>query len=128
MYQSLIWRNPRKRPNFWLLDNSCKRSITASLSISNAANKSIVTSPGFSSSIRSLPIAAKFIFPILFAYKTLSMSKYLYLIIRFGEDHTSSSCLFEKASYSAKASSSAGSKCANLENQCYNELTIVIII
>ena len=47
---------------------------------------------------------------------------------KIGEDHTSSSCLFEKASYSAKASSSAGSKCANLQNLCNNELTIVIII
>lgn len=66
-YQSCTERKPRSSPSFWFFSISGARSPTISFSISNAVYISIVTSC-FSSSIRSFPVAARLILPILLAW------------------------------------------------------------
>lgn len=67
IYQSSTERKPVSKPKVWFFSSSGIRSSTASVSMSMAAKRSIVTSPGFSSSIKSFPVAARFILPILLA-------------------------------------------------------------
>ena len=66
-YQSCTERKPRRSPSFWFFSISGARSATISFSISNAVYISIVISC-FSSSIRSFPVAARLILPILLAW------------------------------------------------------------
>lgn len=82
VYQSSTARNPISKPRVWLFASSKDLSAAATVSMSKEAKRSTVTSPCLSSSMRSFPVAARLIFPILLACLSPGKNKYLDAIFK----------------------------------------------